>query len=171
MGQKADHSGLVLPPVRRSFRALAGTILPETRTMGPFAWERAEHIVENALAPRPPALKRQLRFFIRAADWLAVLRWGRPFHRLQPEARVRWLEILESAPLLAIRRGFWGLRTLVFMGYYGQESIHEEIGYRARSGGWEARSELPADGPTEREGEGEGEKKGEGEGEEGGVRK
>ena len=41
--------------------------------------------------------------------------------------------------MLAVRRGFWGLRTLVFMGYYARPEAAAAIGYRADVRGWEAR--------------------------------
>jgi hypothetical protein len=42
-------------------------------------------------------------------------------------------------PALLLRRGSWGLRTLVLMGYYGRPDAKQEIGYRADPRGWEAR--------------------------------
>ena len=41
-------------------------------------------------------------------------------------------------PLL-VRNGFWGLRALVLLGYYGQTETAREIGYAAQARGWEAR--------------------------------
>src|SRR2546422_3095313 len=48
---------------------------------------------------------------------------------------------IERAPLLLMRRGLWGLRTLAFMGYYGRPAAAREIGYRADPRGWDVRSE------------------------------
>ncbi len=89
---------------------------------------------------RPEAMVRQLLLFIRLANWLALIPYGRPFTRLGPAARRAHLSRLENAPLLLIRRGFWGLRTLVFMGYYGQDRVRKELGYRASAAGWSGRS-------------------------------
>ena len=46
---------------------------------------------------------------------------------------------MQDAPLLLLRRGFWGLRTLIFMGYYGRDAARDAIGYRADPRGWEIR--------------------------------
>ena len=46
---------------------------------------------------------------------------------------------MENAPLLLMRRGFWGIKTLVFMGYYGRDEARAEVGYRATVRGWAAR--------------------------------
>jgi hypothetical protein len=46
---------------------------------------------------------------------------------------------LETARLVLVRRGFWGLRTLILMGYYGRPAAAAAIGYRADPQGWEMR--------------------------------
>ncbi len=130
----------LLAPVRGPFRALAATIVPEAATLDEAGWQEAEGIVSAALAMRPEAMVRQLLLFIRIANWLALLPYGRPFTRLGPAARRAHLTRLENAPLLLIRRGFWGLRTLVFMGYYGQDRVRKELGYRASAAGWSGHS-------------------------------
>ena len=45
---------------------------------------------------------------------------------------------LQDHPVERIRCGFWGLRTLVFLGYYGRPSGVQATGYRADPRGWEA---------------------------------
>ena len=128
-----------LEPVRDRFRTLAATLLPEAAELDPDGWERLETIVARALAERPAAVGRQLRLFVRLAWMLPVARHGRTFGGLSAAGRVSFLRRLERAPLLLLRRGVWGLRTLVFMGYYGQEEVRSGIGYRAHPRGWEAR--------------------------------
>ena len=126
----------LLAPVRGPFRALASSIVPEAATLDEAGWKEAENIGSRALGARPEAVVRQLLVFIRLANWLALIPYGRPFTRLGPDARRAHLTRLENAPLLLVRRGFWGLRTLVFMGYYGQERVRAELGYRAVAAGW-----------------------------------
>lgn len=84
-------------------------------------------------------MARQLRLFIRAITVLSVVRYGVTFGRLDPDRRARLLGKLQNSSVLLLRRGFWGLRTLVFMGYYGQPHVRESIGYRAHPDGWGAR--------------------------------
>lgn len=132
----------VLAPVRTAFRAIATTVVPPAAELDEAGWARAEALVERALAPRPAAQRRQLRLFIRAVNLLPLARWGRPFTALSPERRGRLLRGLERAPLLLVRRGMWGVRTLAFMGYYGQPDVRDRIGYRAHPRGWDARPEA-----------------------------
>ncbi|HLU24296.1 MAG TPA: gluconate 2-dehydrogenase subunit 3 family protein [Longimicrobiales bacterium] len=129
----------VLPPLRAVFRAIARTVVPEAAALDGAAWDELERIVERALAARPPKLRRQLGLLIRMIDVLAVLRHGRRFAALDDGRRARLLGALQDSRLLLLRRGIWGLRTLVFMGYYARPAAAEAIGYRADPAGWEAR--------------------------------
>jgi hypothetical protein len=53
-----------------------------------------------------------------------------------PTRRAKFLEEVERSPLLLVRRGFWGIRTLIMMGYYARPEAKAEIGYRATGRGW-----------------------------------
>ncbi len=130
---------MVLPPVRETFRAIAVTVVPEATGLDEGAWGEVERLVEKTLEPRDAAIKRQLTLLIRAIGLLPFLRYGRPFTRLSPGERTRFLAALENAPVLLLRRGFWGLRTLVYLGYYARPEAGREIGYRADPRGWDAR--------------------------------
>lgn len=139
-----------LGSVRPVFRAVAATVVPRARELDGEGWNELEAIVEDALSARPPSLRRQLRLLLRALEWVPVLRWGRPFTSLSLDARRRVLEAVQEAPLLLLRRGFWGLRTLAFMGFYAREEAREEIGYGAHLRGRRGREE-----PTTGRGRGE----------------
>jgi hypothetical protein len=130
----------VLTPVRATFRAVAVTVVPEAARLDARGWDRLEAIVEDALALRPVRLQRQLRILLRLIQMLPVIRWGRTFTELDGARRTRFLEALQNAPVFLLRRGFWGLRTLVFMGFYARPEAAAEIGYAAHVRGWEARS-------------------------------
>ena len=126
-------------PVRDTFRALATTIVPEAEALDEGGWSELESIVEEGLAARPPAIRRQLRMFVRLLNVLPLFRFGTTFRGAGSETRTRFLLAVQDAPLLLLRRGFWGLRTLVFMGYYGRDAARDAIGYRATLHGWEGR--------------------------------
>jgi hypothetical protein len=139
----------VLAPVRPSFRALAVTLCPEAEALDADGWTRAEALIDDALARRPPAQARQLRLFVRlAGTLLPLLRYGRTFGRLDARRRTRLLETLETAPIQVVRRGVWGLRTLVYLGVYGQDDVRRALGFRGRPQGWDARpGARPAGSP------------------------
>lgn len=125
-------------PREEVFRAVAETVAPGARGLDDEGWSRARAIVEGALADRPAAVRRQLGLFLVVLRWLPALRWGRTFPRLDPQRRRRTLAGLQDAPLLLLRRGAWGVRTLAFMAYYGLPEVRRRIGYGAHPGGWAA---------------------------------
>ena len=126
--------------MHRVFRAVAATVVPEAADLDATGWLELERIVEGALAARPVAVRRQLALFLQIVQWLPVLGYGRPFTGLPAARRAQVLAAIERAPVQLPRRGFWGLRTLVFMGYYGRAAAAAAIGYRADPRGWEART-------------------------------
>ena len=126
--------------VRGPFRAAAQTFVPELANADVRTWDQLEAIVVEALATRPPGLIRQLVLFIQLLDLYARLRYGSRLARLSADRRTALLRSVERAPVLTLRRGLWGLRTLVFMGYYTQAEVAARIGYRANPRGWEART-------------------------------
>lgn len=130
---------LVIPPVRAEFRAIAEAVVPEAAQLDEARWVAVEGIVEQALALRPAKIRRQLGLLIRAIDLLPLLTTGRRFRSLDAGRRTRFLERLQNAPVLLLRRGIWGLRTMVFMGYYARPEAAPAIGYRADPRGWDAR--------------------------------
>lgn len=125
--------------VRGVFRAVASTVVPEAGRLDEKGWLELEAIIGGALESRPAGLRRQLALFIGALGILPVFRYGRTFQSLDAPLRERFLLGIQDAPLRLVRRGFWGLRTLIYMGYYCREEGGAETGYRADPRGWEAR--------------------------------
>lgn len=126
----------VLDPVRPAFRAAAVAVVPDARLLDARGWAEMEAIVHRVLAARPRRLGRQLRLLIRGLDWLSMMRWRRRLASLEPERRVALLESLQDAPLPPVRRGIWGLRALILMGYYGRPEAGPEIGYHPSLERW-----------------------------------
>ncbi len=134
----------ILPSVRAPFRAIASVVVPEIAGLDDEGWLRLERLVEDALATRSPAQRRQVRLFVRALDLLPLVRWGCRFTALSADRRARLLTALQNAPVLLLRRGVWALRTLVYLGYYGQPEVRRSIGYSAHPLGWEALTDAAA---------------------------
>lgn len=129
----------LLAPIRPAFRAIASTIVPEAALLDDDAWGELERAVESALATRPAGMRRQLALFVKLLNVLPLLTRGSTLTRLDPARRARFLSAIERSRLAPLRKGFWGLRTLVYMGYYTRPAIHDEIGYRAHVRGWSHR--------------------------------
>jgi len=128
----------VLSPNRSVLQAVASVVLPDADALDPEVWARCEAAMEGALEARPLTVRRQVRLFLRVVNLLPVLSTGRSLVRLSVPGRRSFLQRLQRSQVMLLRRGLWGVRTLLFMGYYSQEAVRERIGYRARPEGWEA---------------------------------
>lgn len=126
-------------PLRQALRPLARAILPEAAQFGELDWHIMEERVGGALADKSPRMLRQLGIFVRLIGILGLLRHGRRLATIPDHQLRALLERLERSPLLLIRRGVWGLRTLVFLGHYTRPEAAAAIGYRATAAGWEGR--------------------------------
>ncbi len=124
-----------LPPV---FRTVVLTVVPDTAMLDVVGWAELEQLVLRSLRARPCELQRRIRLFMRLVQWLPLLRLGRPFTSLSPLQRERFLRSLQEHPLGTIRLGFWGLRTLALLGYYGRSDAARSVGYLPDPAGWEA---------------------------------
>src|SRR3989442_4850484 len=122
-----------------AFRAVATCVVPEASRLDAAQWDEMEAIVAGAIAARPRAVQRQLALFLILLEWFPLLRYGRRLSRLDPARRTKFLDQLQRAPMLLLRRGFWGVRTLVLMGYYRRPAPAAGVGHLAHPRGLEAR--------------------------------
>jgi len=136
-----------LTRVRPVLRAIATTVVPESSSLDERAWSEVDAVIDQALAQRGARVTRQVVLFLRALQLLPIARYGRTLTRLPPRQRVAFLESIERSPVLVVRRGFWGIRTLIFMGYYTRADVAASVGYRASRFGWTARGGTVATVP------------------------
>jgi hypothetical protein len=87
-------------------------------------------IIERAVAARPPRVQRQLAMFLSLLRFAPVARYGRPFERLSTDRQDAVLRWFQDARLPRLRQGFWGVKTLIYMGYYGRPDVGRDIAYR-----------------------------------------
>lgn len=111
------------------FETVATTITPEVAWLDADGRARMADIVDSALLDRDEGTRKQLGTFLNVIRLAPVARYGRPFDRLDEERRAAVLAWLQDCPISLLRKGFWGLKVLVFMGYYGQTEHWPEIGY------------------------------------------
>ena len=132
-------SSAIPPALRSALRALASSFVPETTEASVTEWRTLEEGVERALATRPHAVRRQLGLFVRVLDTAARLRYRTGLASLDATRRTALLQSFARSPVLLFRRGVWGLRTLIMLGWYTQPSVIASLGYRALPDGWDAR--------------------------------
>src|ERR1035438_9335766 len=82
------------------FRAVVSTIVPEAAALDDQGWHDLHQVIDALLRDRPESLKRQLRIFLRAIQWLPVIRYGRPF-----------IDACPRGPLIVPRRGLPASRS------------------------------------------------------------
>lgn len=114
---------------------LAARVVPESATLDDAARNRMVALVEEALAARSPRTLREIALFLFVLRWLPALRYGRPLDRLSAagqDAALRWFQ---TSTVALFRKGFWGVKTLVFLGYYGRPEAADAVGYRPSRNG------------------------------------
>jgi len=108
---------------------VAGRIVPEVAALDERGRAQLLAIIDRALADRGPEVCRKFAVFLGVLRLAPVLRYGATFSRLRPHRQDAVLRWFESAPFGLLRQGTWGLKSMVFMGYYGRAEAWEEIGY------------------------------------------
>ncbi len=125
-------------------RAVITTVVPEASTLDDGAWAEVQTIIGATLAKRDPMVRRQLALFLRFIQWAPVIRYGRRFTVLSAMDRARFLGSLQDYPASLVRIGFWGVRTLALLGYYGRPGAARDVGYLSDARGWEAQHRTQA---------------------------
>ena len=128
-----------MPRTRPALRIIARAVVPEATALDESGWASFERLLEGAVSSRPDGVVRQLRVFLRLLGLIARVRHGRGLAELTPREACGILERLAASRLLLFRRGVWGLRTLMLLGYYADEHRARALGYRASPAGWGAR--------------------------------
>ncbi len=119
-----------LPQEKAEFlRVLAARIVPETAELDAAGQGRFFRIIDEALQDREPSVRRQFAVFLGVLRWAPLLRFGGSLDRLTPERQDAVLRWFEDCPVSLLRKGFWGLKAMVFMGYYGQPETNQLVGY------------------------------------------
>ena len=108
---------------------VARRIVPEVATLDEPGLLAMLDLIDRTLAERGEGVRRKLAVFLGVLRWGPALRYGRPLDALPPQRQDAVLRWFESAPLSPLRQGMWGLKSMVFMGYYARAEAWQEIGY------------------------------------------
>ena len=122
--------GVLTDNQRGTIWVLARRVVPESAAMTLDDRGAMLDLVDQALAARSPAMRRQFGLFLQVLRWSPVLRYLRPMERLGPHQQDAVLRAFQEAPVQLVRSGFWGVRTLIFIGYYGRPEVGPSIAYR-----------------------------------------
>jgi hypothetical protein len=128
----------ILAPLARQIQPILATFVPATAQLSLAELAPVLARVDERLADEPPALQRQLRLFVRILWWLPLFTNLRTMGSLTPPERLKLLSWLQDCSVTKLRLGLWGLRTLLFLGWYGDPAVQAKLGYRPNVAGWEA---------------------------------
>lgn len=119
-----------LEPAKEQFLlTLARRVVPEVVELDERGLGHLTAIIDRALGDRPEEMRTKFATFLGVLRWAPMLRYGAPFDRLRPDRQDAVLRWFENAPVGLLRQGLWGLKSMVFMGYYGRAEAWDEIGY------------------------------------------
>lgn len=119
-----------LPEKKATFLlSIASRIVPEIETLDEKGVDEFLEIIDRTLLTRPPYMLRQFSIFLTILRWSSVFRHFKPLDKLNPDDQTRQLHRFQNSSIGLIRLGLWGLKTLVFMGYYGQPEVAGRIHY------------------------------------------
>lgn len=108
---------------------VARRIVPEVAALDERGLAHFAAIIDRALGDRPEDVRKKFATFLGVLRWAPVLRYGAPLDRLAPRRQDAVLRWFEDAPVGLLRQGTWGLKSMVFMGFYGRAEVWDEIGY------------------------------------------
>jgi len=110
-------------------QTLAARIVPETTELDAAGSGHFFGIIDDALQDREASVRRQFAVFLGVLRWAPLVRYGVPLDKLSADRQDAVLRWFEDCPVSLIRKGFWGLKAMVFMGYYGHPETNELVGY------------------------------------------
>jgi len=114
---------------QRFLLCLANRIVPESTGAPAQVTTSLLAAVDEELRPRPRLQQLEFKLLLFAIRWMTLPFTLHRFERLAAERQDRWLRFLEDAPITLLRVGIWGLKTLVFLGYYTQDGVGRRILY------------------------------------------
>ncbi len=122
--------GILTTGQRHFLLSIARRVVPESAALTSAEQARLLELVEDGLSIRSKSTRRQFSLFLSVIRWAPLFRYGRRLDRLDALRQDAVLRSLQDAPIQIVRSGFWGLRTLLFLGYYGRPEAGPRIGYR-----------------------------------------
>lgn len=108
---------------------LAKRIVPPVGDLDEAEQMAVVKAVDEALALRTPAIQLQFKVFLDLIRLSTLVRHRKTLERLPFEKLDVQLTKLENHPVAKFRTGFWGVKTLIYMGYYGDPDRAAQFDY------------------------------------------
>jgi hypothetical protein len=125
------HAPRLTARERELVRAVVGVLLPDFPILPDDVRGRVEQDVAAFLGAQiaglPTPLRMPYRLALAALGGLPVLRYGRPFTRLEHEQRVRWLDLWQERGGLATASVLKLLRSCALFAYFDHPLVTEQL--------------------------------------------
>ena len=108
---------------------LARRMIPQLDGADESEQRKVVQIVDDALASRAPGLQTQFKVFLKLIRFSPLVRYGKKLDSLPPEDQDKVMRGFQDSPIPKFRSGMWGLKTLIYMGYYGDPDRAGQFGY------------------------------------------
>ncbi len=120
------------------FRAFLEVVVPEAN-------EDVVGVADRMVSSKPAAIQKKMRLFMFVANILPFFRFFRTFPSLSVQKRERFLRWLATGPVGLFRLGFWGLRSVALLAFYGDEGSWKGLEYGGPIVDRPRRLDLPVD--------------------------
>lgn len=114
---------------------IAKRVVPQAAGLNSDEQIKVVGAVDDALAMREPALRMQFLGFLGVIKAAALTRYFRPLGKLPGVKQDALLNWFQDSAIQKFRVGFWGLRTMIYMGYYGDSERAPEFNYMPDNNG------------------------------------
>jgi hypothetical protein len=108
---------------------LAKRIVPDIATLPETEQLEVVCRIDDALWGREPALRMQFLAFLKILKLSFLPRHLKTFDRIKPAQQDDLIRKFEDHSIGKLRSGIWGVRTLIFMGYYGNPGRAKQFHY------------------------------------------
>ncbi|MCH7512527.1 MAG: hypothetical protein IH947_01070 [Bacteroidetes bacterium] len=113
---------------KRNTLLVAGVIVPDLRDNEALSEAFWENFVK-LLSGLPPESVGKLQLLIKVVSLLSWIYNLKPFTALNARVRQMYIDRLFSLPVSKIAGGLTGLRSLIFISFYGIPTVWESINY------------------------------------------
>ena len=86
--------------------------------------------VDETLGKRDGKIQKQFNLFLKVLRLSTIIPYGKSMDRLSDERMDQKLRRFQDHPIEKMRLGFWGMKTMVYMGFYGDPERYASFSYQ-----------------------------------------
>jgi len=134
-GMVGDQTTVLSRRHRELLWALSLRIVWATRELALDERQQLLDTIEAQLQKRPVTIQRKFKLFLCVLRWSTLPRHLTRLDKLPAEAQDAALRRFQNSPIVLLRKGFWGLKTLLHLGYYCLPATASRVRYAQQKNG------------------------------------